>query len=156
MAKRRMLFLALAVAVVAIFITQLQRSGPLGRGKGLDPGADAEGRVPLDPQGSSSVVREEAPLRIQAKRRNEELEIEMTSRTVLSKVSVVVQRFEAGNAAQAAAVDTAWTGGIDAGADRQVKFPLPTGTPNTVRFVISARGTDAAGGRIAATTVIQP
>ena len=154
MAKRRMLFLALAVAVAAIFVTQLQRSGPLGRGKGLEPGADAEGRVPLDPQGSSSVVREEPPLRIQAKRRDQELEIEMTSRTALSQMSVVVQRFEAGSAA--AAADTAWNGGMDAGADRQLKFPLPPGTPNTVRFVISARGTDATGGRIAATTVIQP
>ena len=152
MAKRRMLFLALAVAVAAIFITQLQRSGPLGRGKGLEPGADTEGRVPIDPQG----VREEPPLRIQAKRRDQELEIEMTSRTALSQMNVVVQRFETGSAAQAAAADTAWTGGMDAGADRQLKFPLPPGTPNTVRFVISARGTDATGGRIAATTVIQP
>jgi len=155
MAKRRMLFLALAVAIAAIFITQLQRR-PAGKGGGFDRSTDSEGRVQIDPHGSSSVVREEPPLRIKAERRDQGLEIEMTSRAALSQVSVVVQRFDGPTAPQAAASDTAWTGGLGAGTDRRVKFPVPAGTPATSRFVISARGTDASGGRIAATTVVQP
>lgn len=154
MAKQRMLYLALAVAVAAVFVTQLQRGAKNG-GSLFKRDADAEGRVQLDPQGGSNMVREEPPLRIKAERHDTRLEIEVASRVALSQVSVVVQRFETATAAEAAAADTAWSGAMDAGGDRRVQFTLPPGTPVEARFVISARGSDAAGGRIAATTVVQ-
>ena len=109
----------------------------------------------IDPHGISSAVREEPPLRIKAERREHALEIDVSSSVALSQLSVVVQRFDSASATQAAAADTAWTGNLAAGADRRVHFPL-AGSATTARFVVSARGSDAAGGRIAATTVVQP
>jgi hypothetical protein len=151
MAKRRMLFLALAVAVLVIFAMQLQRQSS-GGGALFRRETDSEGRVRMDPSGTSNPTREDPPIRIEAAWKNRELEIVLRAREALADLHVIVQRFDAATAATPAAVDTVWTGNLAAGSTERVKAPQTGG----VRYVISARGADAAGGRVAATTIVQP
>jgi hypothetical protein len=145
MDKRRMLFFGLAVAFLAVGLAQV-RSRP-GVERGAQPGAVA-------PDGSSGLVSDEPPLRVRAERRGRELEIEVAARDALQGVNVVVQRFE-GAAASAAATDTTWSGDLGAGASQRVAFPLPSAL-REARFVVTARGTAAGGGRVAATAVVPP